>query len=123
MGTAGTIHTLTCDVSATTSLDTSVTPNVTWFGPGIGSGRDSDFTEKAMAGSNMYTSTLQLSPLSTSDAGRYLCNVIFYPAPGAAYITASAVTSSSQTLQVAGMRIESIGITIPERLHNSRQTL
>ena len=101
-GTAGASHQFMCNVMVPTAVNTSVSANVTWFGPGVGSGRDNTTTVMAVDGSNMFTSTLQLVSLDSSDAGLYTCSVILSPVGDSAFITSSTAGSDSQTLDVAG---------------------
>ena len=101
-GTAGKPHEFVCSITVPTAVNTSTTANVTWIGPGVGSGRDDSIFIMAVDGSNMSTSTLQLSPLSTSDAGLYNCSVILSSAIDSAFITPSAAGHDSQSLSVTG---------------------
>ena len=101
-GTAGKPHEFVCSITVPTAVNTSTTANVTWFGPGVGSGRDSSTFTMAVDDSNMSTSTLQLSPLRTSDAGLYYCSVILSSAVDSAFITPSAAGHDSQLLNVTG---------------------
>ena len=99
-GTAGTSHEFTCSITAAEAVDTFVTAEVTWSGPGVESGRDN--TTSFMDSSNMFTSTLQLSPLNTSDAGLYNCNAMLSPAGDSTFITSSTAGIDSQSLDVTG---------------------
>ena len=101
-GNAGTPYDFNCSIATAAAVDTSVSAEVTWFGLGIGSGRDSITSVVAVDGSNMFTSTLQLSPLSTSDAGLYMCSVTLSPASDSTFITPSATGNDSQSLGVTG---------------------
>ena len=94
-----------CNITAAAAVDTSVIPMVMWIGPGVGSGRDDIPLVMAVDGSNMFTSTLELSPLNISDAGLYTCNVTLSPASDSAFITPSAAGSDSQSLNVTGKLI------------------
>ena len=101
-GTAGKPHEFVCSITVPTAVNTSTTANVTWIGPGVRSGRDNSTFIMAVDGSNMSTSTLQLSPLSTSDVGLYICSVILSSAIDSAFITPSAAGHDSQLLNVTG---------------------
>ena len=101
-GTAGTSHQFMCSITVSTTVETSVSANVTWFGPRIGSGRDNATTVMAVDDSNKFTSTLQLSPLSTSDAGRYTCSVVLTSVGESIFISPSAASNDSQSLNVTG---------------------
>ena len=101
-GTAGTPHQFMCSIYVPTAVDTSVSANVTWFGPRIGSSRDNATTVMAVDGSNMFTSTLQLSPLSNSDAGQYTCSVVLTSVGESTFIAPSAASNDSKSLNVSG---------------------
>ena len=101
-GIAGTPHEFTCNITVPTAVNTSVTAEVTWFGPGIESGRHSITHVTAMDGSNMFISTLKLSPLNTSDAGLYTCSVTLSPANDSTFISPSTAGNDSQFLNVTG---------------------
>ena len=101
-GTAGTPHDFLCSIMVPTAVNTSVTAEVTWLGPGFGSGRDSTTPIMSVDGSNMFTSTLQLSPLSTADAGLYTCSVTLSSAGDSTFITPSVAGNDSESLDVTG---------------------
>ena len=101
-GTAGTPHDFLCSIMVPTAVNTSVTAEVTWFGPGFGSGRDSTTPIMSVDGSNMFTSTLQLSPLSTADTGLYTCSVTLSSAGDSTFITPSVAGNDSESLDVTG---------------------
>ena len=90
-----------CNITVPTAVNTSVSAEVTWSGPGVGSGRDNITTVMAVYDSNMFT-TLQLVSLDSSDAGLYTCSVILHPAGDSAFITSSAAGSDFLSLNVAG---------------------
>ena len=94
-----------CSIITAAAVDTSVTPEVTWSGPGVGSGRHSITPVIAVDGSNMFTSTLQLRPLTSSDAGLYICSVTLSPAGDTTFINPSAAGNDSQSLDVAGKHL------------------
>ena len=104
---AGTPHWFMCSIMVSTAVETSVSANVTWFGPGVGSERDNATTVMAVDGSYMFTSTLQLSPLSTSDAGRYTCSVILTSVGESIFIAPSTASNDSQSLNVTGKHYHS----------------
>ena len=101
-GTAGTPHEFTCNITTAAAVDTSVTPEVIWSGPGVGSGRDNITPVIAVDDSNMFTSTLQLSPLSNSDAGQYTCSVVLTSVGESTFIAPSAASNDSKSLNVTG---------------------
>ena len=104
-GTAGTTHMFMCNITTAAAVDTSVTAELTWSGPGVGSGRHSITPVMAVDGSNMFTSTLELSPLTSSDAGLYICSVTLSPAGDTTFINPSAAGNDSQSLDVAGKHL------------------
>ena len=96
---AGTPLNLTCNVQLIPQVDTLVTFNSLWTGPG---GQISSGGGRVSLSSGVNQTTVQFYPLNTSDTGVYNCSVNV-SASGQQYVdTSIAVSSSTSPITVKG---------------------
>ena len=96
---AGTPLNLTCNVQLIPQVDTPVTFNSLWTGPG---GQISSGGGRVSLSSGINQTTVQFYPLNTSDIGVYNCSVSV-SASGQQYVdTSIAVNSSTSPITVKG---------------------
>ena len=71
---AGTVFTVTCEVELVSEVDTPVNISIEWAGPdGVTPNADNIAVKDATTNVTITTSSLQFSPLRTSDGGQYTC--------------------------------------------------
>ena len=71
---AGTGLTLTCTMTLHPNVDSDVTVSMVWNGPSTSTRDLNSLTSLHMSGRS-YTRNLTISPLVTTDSGRYQCSV------------------------------------------------
>ena len=97
---AGTPLILTCSIQLNPAVDTTVMVTRMWSGPGSQAvSNSSHVTVLNLVGRS---TTIQFTPLSTTDTGNYECEATVTPDPQSQFVTMSTTGSDTHTVIVQG---------------------
>ena len=102
---AGTPLTLTCSIQLNPAVDSTVMVVRVWRGPGsqvVSSSSHVTVSNLVERSDNLYKTTIQFSPLSTSDGGNYDCEATVTPDPQSQFIIMSTAGSDTHPVTVQG---------------------
>ena len=102
---AGTPLTLTCSIQLNPAVDTTVMVTRMWRGPRsqtISNSSHVTVSNLVERGAFLYKTTIQFSPLSTTDSGNYECEATVIPDPPSQFVIMSTTGSDTLTVIVKG---------------------
>ena len=102
---AGTPLTLTCSIQLNPAVDSTVMVVRVWRGPGsqvVSSSSHVTVSNLVERSDNLYKTTIQFSPLNTSDGGNYDCEATVTPDPQSQFVIMSTAVSDTHPVTVQG---------------------
>ena len=102
---AGTPLTLTCSIQLNPAVDTTVMVTRMWRGPRsqtISNSSHVTVSNLVERPAFFYETTIQFSPLSTTDSGDYECEATVIPDPQSQFVNMSTTGSDTLTVIVKG---------------------
>ena len=102
---AGTPLTLTCSIQLNPAVDTTVMVTRMWRGPGSQAVSNSSrmTVSNVFKGSdNLYETTIEFHPLSTTDSGNYECEATVAPDPQSQFVIMNTTGSDTHSVTVQG---------------------
>ena len=102
---AGTPLTLTCSIQLNPAVNTTVMVTRTWSGPGSQAVSNSGHVtvSNVFKGSdNLYETTIEFGPLTTTDSGNYECEATVAPDPQSEFVIMNTTGSDTHSVTVQG---------------------
>ena len=102
---AGTPLTLTCSIQLNPAVDTTVMVTRMWRGPAsqvVSNSSHVTVSNLVERSALLYETTIQFSPLNTTDSGNYECEATVTPDPQSQFIIMSTRGSDTHTVTVQG---------------------
>ena len=102
---AGTPLTLTCSIQLNPAVDTTVMVTRTWSGPGsqaVSISSRVTVSNLVKRSENLYETTIEFGPLTTTDTGDYECEATVAPDPQSQFVIMSTAGSDMHSVTVQG---------------------